>query len=129
MSLGRTLGGGLADFVLVLLFVVIGRANHGEAVSVAGVAHTAWPFLAGAAVGWALVLLARASAAAGTQLGVVGRGAVVWLCCVGVGMALRVATGTGTEADFVIVALAVLGAFLLGWRAVALAVRRLRTRR
>jgi hypothetical protein len=36
----------------------------------------------------------------------------------GLGMALRVAAGQGTAAAFVLVALAFLGLFLLGWRLV-----------
>ena len=39
------------DGCLVLLFVVIGRASHGEADGLAGLVSTAWPFLAGMAIG------------------------------------------------------------------------------
>jgi len=44
-------------------------------------------------------------------------GIVVWLSTVVVGMLLRRLTGDGTAASFVVVALVVLGVFLLGWRA------------
>ena len=38
------------DVACVLVFVIIGRASHGE--GLIGVASTAWPFLAGLAGGW-----------------------------------------------------------------------------
>ncbi len=45
----------LADVVGVLVFCTIGRRSHAEGLTVAGVAETAWPFLAGTAVGWLLI--------------------------------------------------------------------------
>ena len=47
----RAVLGLLADVCCVLAFVVIGRANHHAGETVAGVASTAWPFLAGLACG------------------------------------------------------------------------------
>ena len=47
-----TLWAALADAGCVLLFVVIGRANHDKGETLAGIASTAWPFLAGLALGW-----------------------------------------------------------------------------
>ena len=41
----------VADACCVLAFVVIGRASHGDGETVAGIASTAWPFLAGLACG------------------------------------------------------------------------------
>jgi hypothetical protein len=41
----------LADACCVLAFVVIGRASHSDGETVAGIASTAWPFLAGLACG------------------------------------------------------------------------------
>ncbi len=82
--------------------------------SLGGIASTAGQFVAGLFGGMARdVFLA---AAAGVGPGLYRRGA--WLGAAGLGMALRVAAGQGTAAAFVLVALAFLGLFLLGWRLV-----------
>lgn len=98
------------DCCCVLAFVVIGRASHAHGESLAGIASTAWPFLAGLAGGW---LAARAWRAA---FSLVPAGVGAWLGAVLVGMALRVVSGQGTALAFVVVALLFLGLFLLGWR-------------
>jgi hypothetical protein len=103
----------LIDVCCVLLFVIIGRASHAKGESMAGIASTAWPFLAGLACGW---LGARAWR---RPLGLFPAGAGAWLGTVAAGMALRVAAGQGTAVAFIGVALAFLGLFLLGWRLVA----------
>lgn len=100
------------DVVAVLVFAAVGRRSHDEGGSLAGVLATAWPFLAGTVVGW---LLSRAWARATSLL---PTGVTVWLSTVVFGMLLRRLTGHGTAAAFVVVALVVLGAFLLGWRGV-----------
>ena len=41
---------------------------------------------------------------------------IIWLLTVALGMVLRVVSGQGTAAAFIVVALAFLGLFLLGWR-------------
>jgi hypothetical protein len=102
------------DALLVLVFAAVGRASHEETSPVLGVLGTAWPFLVGAAAGWALVRVrSRRWPVA------VGPGIPVVVAAVVVGMLLRVVTGAGTALTFVVVATLVLGAFLLGWRAVA----------
>ncbi len=106
------------DACCVLVFVVIGRASHTQGEALAGIASTAWPFLAGLAVGWA------ASRAWRRPLALAPAGVVVWLCTVAVGMVLRVVAGQGTAVAFIVVALAFLGLFLLGWRAVAALITR-----
>ncbi len=102
------------DLVLVLVFAAVGRASHEETSPVLGVLATAWPFLVGAAVGWAVVR-ARSRRWA-TQ---VGPGIPVVVAAVVVGMLLRVVTGAGTAFSFVVVATVVLSVLLLGWRALA----------
>lgn len=115
-----------ADVVAVVVFAAVGRRSHAEGDSVAGVLATAWPFLAGTVVGWLLSgALTRATRA--TRL--IPTGVAVWLSTVVVGMVLRRLTGQGTAASFVVVALVVLGAFLLGWRGVRRLVLRRRTTR
>ncbi len=103
----------LADVVLVLVFVSIGRSNHEESSALSGMATTAWPFLAGLGLGW---LVARAWR---RPMALWPDGVVVWVITVAAGMVLRVATGAGTAFAFIIVATVVLGAFLLGWRGLA----------
>ena len=110
---GRLLGvvvAALLDVSCILAFVAIGTSSHAHGVTVTGVAVTSWPFLAGAALGWAAGRAWRSPAA------VVPVGVVVWLSCVGAGMALRVLAGQGTAAAFVVVALVFLGSGMLGWR-------------
>jgi hypothetical protein len=104
------------DVGCVLVFVIIGRASHTKGESLAGVASTAWPFLAGLAGGW-LATAGLAGQRAWRQpfrLWPAGVGA--WLGAVVLGMAFRVVSGQGTAPAFVGVALAFLGLFLLGWR-------------
>jgi hypothetical protein len=103
----------LADCCCVLAFVVIGRASHVKGESLAGIASTAWPFLAGLACGWVAARGWRRP----LRLAPAGVGA--WLGTVAVGMVLRVVSGQGTAFAFVLVALGFLGLFLLGWRLVA----------
>jgi hypothetical protein len=100
----------IADVLCVLVFVVIGRANHHAGESLAGVAGTAWPFLAGLAVGELATLSWR------RPFALVPTGVGVWLATVAIGQGLRVAAGQGTEPDFIAVSAAFLGLFLLGWR-------------
>lgn len=101
-----------ADLVAVAAFTTLGRRSHDEGLSAAGILTTAWPFLAGTVVGWALSRGWRRPAA------IAPTGVVVWVCTVTVGMLLRKATGAGTALSFVVVASLVTGVLLLGWRAV-----------
>ena len=101
----------LPDVCCVLAFVVIGRASHAEAASIAGLARTLWPFLAGLAAGLLMTRAWRRPAA------IVPTGVGVWLATVAIGMLLRVVSGQGTTFAFTLVALAFLGALMLGWRA------------
>jgi hypothetical protein len=114
----RSAGAAVADLGCVLLFVVIGRANHHAAGGLAGLWDTTWPFATGAAIG----LLATRFWQRPAALVPVGVG--VWLGTVVIGMLLRVVSGQGTAFAFILVALAFLGLFQLGWRvAVSLAPR------
>ena len=110
------------DACLVLVFVVIGRASHGEADGLAGLVSTAWPFLAGMAIGELATRSWRRPVA------LVPTGTGVWLSTVAMGMLLRVLAGQGTAVVFIAVALAFLGLFLLGWRVIVALVPALRRR-
>ena len=106
------------DVFCVLVFVIIGRASHTKGDSLAGVASTAWPFLAGLAGGWLVTAgLAGRAWRQPSRLWPAGVGA--WLGAVALGMVFRVVSGQGTAPAFIGVALAFLGLFLLGWRLLA----------
>jgi FtsH-binding integral membrane protein len=100
------------DVCCVLIFVIIGRANHAKGDTLGGITSTAWPFLAGLAVGWVL------SRAWRRPIALRPAGVIVWLVTVALGMMLRVVSGQGTAVAFIVVALAFLGLCLLGWRLV-----------
>jgi hypothetical protein len=103
----------LIDACCVLVFVVIGRASHAKGEALGGIAATGWPFLCGLAAGWIAARAWRRPLAIGPA------GVVIWLCTVTLGMILRVVSGQGTAGPFIVVALAFLGLFLLGWRLIA----------
>ncbi|WP_230667517.1 MULTISPECIES: DUF3054 domain-containing protein [unclassified Microbacterium] len=109
------------DLVLVLAFCALGRGTHGEAPIGAGFPATAGPFVVGLVIGWLVNRFALGGHTASLRSGAVAYAATL----VG-GMLLRMATGQGTAAPFVIVAAFALAALLLGWRLVARAVRRSR---
>lgn len=112
----------LLDVALVVAFAATGRASHREAV-LPGLLVTAWPFLAALVVGWIATLAWRAPTRP------VRTGLGVWAITVAGGMLLRVVSGQGTEPAFIVVAAVVLLIALVGWRAIAAIVRRVRCRR
>jgi hypothetical protein len=105
------------DLVLVLVFAVIGRASHGEALTPVGILTTAWPFLVGGLVGSVVACVVL-------HLGWLKEGALVWATAAVVGLLLRALTGGGMAMAFIIVATTVLAVLLVGWRLVAFVVRR-----
>jgi Protein of unknown function (DUF3054) len=105
--------GVILDVCSVLAFVAIGRHTHHDGDSLAGLWHTAWPFLAGLAVG---LLAGRAWR---RPLAIVPSGLGAWLGAAVIGMLIRVLAGQGTAAAFIVVALGFLALFLLGWRVAA----------
>jgi hypothetical protein len=112
----RDLGAVLGDGASIVVFVLLGRTSHNEGSAVTGTLATVWPFLAGGALGWVVILVARRLGAA-----LPGRstaaGGIVLLCAVVAGMALRRSlAGGGTPVSFVLVASSFLALFLLGWR-------------
>ena len=106
------------DAVLVVVFAVIGRSSHAEGLDAAGVWGTAWPFLAGLAIGWVVARAWRHPSAPWPT------GVIVWAATVIVGMLLRIASGQGVQVAFVIVAAVTLAILLIGWRGVAALVTR-----
>lgn len=106
-----------ADAACIVAFATVGRRNHDEGLTAAGIAETSWPFLAGAGVGWLLARGWRRPTA------VTSTGLTVWVCTVAVGMLLRRATSEGTALSFVVVATLATGLLILGWRGAAAALR------
>jgi hypothetical protein len=97
----------LVDLLLVGVFAVIGRLSHYGSLTLGGWWTTAWPFLAGTLLAWAVLVLARRPPAS------IASGVVVWLGALVGGMLLRHASGQGTATAFVVVATLVLGALLV----------------
>ena len=105
------------DVVLVIAFAALGRASHDSDV-LGGLWRTAWPFLAGLAVGWLVTRAWRAPAAP------LRTGVGVWAATVIGGMLLRAASGQGIAVAFIIVATLALLLGLVGWRLIAAVVAR-----
>jgi len=109
---GVLLGAVLADLAAVVVFVSIGRNSHDEALSVAGVLGTGWPFAAGVIGGY--LGLARSGRPVLSRPG----GVVIAVTTVVIGLVLRhTVAGEGTPFSFVVVTVLVLSALMLGWRA------------
>ena len=100
----------------------IGRDAHHREEPVLGVLLTAWPFLAGAALGW---IAARAWR---SPLSVLRAGVPAWLGSVVAGMLLRALTGQTVVLPFIIVATVALAVFLLGYRLLVAGVARFRSK-
>lgn len=81
-----------------------------------GFLTTLWPFLIGAAIGWA-VAYAFTRSDVFLPSRIVPSGVVIWVSTVIVGMILRVVSGQGTAVSFIIVATIATGVLLIGWRA------------
>lgn len=111
----------IVDALFVLIFAAIGRASHQE--DPAGFLLTAWPFLVVLVIGHLVAALLPGRPRRPWSL---MWGAVVWVVTVAGGMLVRVVAGDTAEVPFIIVATIVLGVFLVGWRAAAALVRRLR---
>ncbi len=109
-------GSAVIDICGVLAFVAIGRHAHHDGDTVAGIWHTAWPFLTGLLLGLLAARAWRRPAA------LVPSGIGAWLGAAALGMVIRVLAGQGTAAAFIAVTLTVLALFLLGWRTIARAV-------
>ena len=100
----------LLDVVCIVLFVVIGRRNHGETTDAAGTLRTALPFFIALTGAW---IGARAWRAPRTLT----TGVILWIVTVVVGLGIRrFAFGDGTATPFVIVATLVIGLLLVGTR-------------
>lgn len=100
----------VVDLLLVAFFAVVGRLSHYGSLTLGGWWTTAWPFLVGTLLAWAVLALLRRPPAALLS------GVVVWLGALVGGMLLRRASDQGTATSFVVVATLVLGLLLLAPR-------------
>ncbi|MFE1102241.1 DUF3054 domain-containing protein [Nocardiopsis alba] len=107
-----------ADLVCVLVFVVVGKADHETGLTPTAVLGTAWPFLVALALGWVATLAWRSPARLWPT------GVLVWAVTVVGAMPLRLLSGEGAPFSFVLVTSLFLAATMLGWRAIALLVSR-----
>lgn len=108
------------DVALVTLFAGLGRSEHDREATLLGLFETAWPFLAGLIIMWLVTFAYR------RPLAIVRTGIPLWIGTVAIGMVLRLLTGSGAALPFVLVATGTLALFLLGWRAIAALVARMR---
>lgn len=113
LTVRDTLWSVLADVVVVLVFVAIGRRNHDGTVNAEGIFDVAAPFLLALVATWIIVLWR------GLHPTRVSTGIVVWVGVVALGMILRkVVFDGGTATAFVIVATIFIGIAVTGWRAI-----------
>lgn len=120
--MNRVAGALAIDAVAVLVFAVAGRQSHDDGSGPGLILTIAAPFLIGLAVGTAVLVASR------RQPSTWSSGVVVWAATVVIGLVLRrIAWDRGVALSFVIVTTLVLGALLLGWRALWNATSRQRT--
>ncbi len=117
------------DVVLVVVFCLLGRRSHDEAVLGTGLLRTFWPFGTGLVLGWVIavaVASGREGASAARRFdgrAVWPTGVILWLSTLIGGMVLRGVSGQTVAFSFVLVATSFLGLFLVGWRVIAQVVR------
>jgi len=102
----------IIDVLLIVLFALLGRREHEHGLGITGILMTALPFLI------AYVLMTALSRPWQTINKLWPTGVLVWVGTVVLGIALRLLMGKTAAISFVIVTLIVLGAFLLGRRAI-----------
>lgn len=112
--------GWVTDVLLIIIFAALGRRTHDSGMDLGGLVLTAAPFLAAWAVATALTRPTL------TWARIWPAGVVVWLVTVVGGLLLRVALGDTAALSFQLVTAAVLGALLLGRRAVTVLILRWR---
>lgn len=111
----------LLDLLCVVVFALIGRASHQEALDAAGAARTAAPSWRGRLMGWILILMRRFSGSLWLQ------GLTIWVMTLVWGMVIRTVLGGGFQLSFVLVAGAFLAVVMFGWRGIAALVLRRRS--
>jgi len=107
------------DVILVLIFATMGRNSHELGMTFLGVLATAWPFLVGLAVMWAVLRAWH------NPVDPIRTGVPLWVGTVILGMILRIfVTGADFVLPFFLVAAGTIGLMLVGWRALSALIRR-----
>jgi peptidoglycan/LPS O-acetylase OafA/YrhL len=102
----------IADTLIVVLFVAIGRRNHDQDPALSGTFTTAAPFLIALVLGWLAARVWQRPLAVVT-------GVIVWAVTLVGGMLLRnLVFDRGTATSFVVVTALFLAAGLIGYRVV-----------
>jgi hypothetical protein len=115
---------GVADVVCIVAFVALGRRSHDEGTALSGTLAVAAPFLIALVVSWVVAWRLRLVP---TE---VRFGVLAWIVTVALGMLLRhTVFDRSTAGTFIIVASVFLCLFLVGWRALSVAVGRRRAAR
>lgn len=110
----RSLGALVGDLLIVIVFVAIGLAQHGDPITTQNVFIVGWPFAVGALLGHLAIRSWRAPFALWPH------GVFIWAITIAAAMVIRTLFGAGTELSFVLVSAGVTGVLMLGWRALAL---------
>jgi Protein of unknown function (DUF3054) len=119
----RALAAGI-DLVCLAVFVALGRASHDISSGIGWYFTVLWPFL----VGWFGIALALRLYRSPLDRWLIL--ACTWVGGCAIALVLRAAvTGRSTPIAFIIVAYIFIGATTFGWRLLAHAVARVRTRR
>ncbi|CAM4073419.1 MULTISPECIES: DUF3054 domain-containing protein [Helcobacillus] len=121
------------DIVCVIAFTIAGILSHGEALSAGTLFRVGAPFLVGLLLGHAVTqswrtvaarpAAAEASAVQAAAFRLWPHGVLILAVEIATAMVIRSLIGDGTATSFVIVSVLVNAALLLGWRAIARAVR------
>lgn len=98
------------DLAGVLVFTIIGMISHGTPAG--EFLLTAWPFVLGLAIAWAL------PGVRSLPLIIWPTGVIVWAVTTVVGLALRAITGGGVSGAFPVVTAVVLAVLIVGWRVI-----------
>lgn len=125
----KTLIWALIDVFLVVLFAFQGRSAHESGNSIIGVLDTAWPFLAGLAIGW-IITRQWKNTTGGLPVVFQIWPAAIMLALVtwAIGLLLRSVTGDTNHGMFPVVALGFLLLMMVGWRIVWGSIVRIRAK-
>lgn len=111
------------DVAAIVLFAIFARLAHQtaeEPFTFINVLNTLWPFLIGVIIGWAAAGLANSRLDALAPSGI-----IVWIATVITGLGIwSIRNGEVPHWSFILVATAMSGLLLLGWRLAALGLRR-----
>lgn len=109
-----------ADCLAILVFAILARLAHNTPempFGFKGVMETAWPFLLGGLIAWAVIEFLLHTASRGHTFAM---GAIVWVCSVFFGLLVwGIRHGAVPHWSFMIVASVMSAVLLLGWRAIA----------